>query len=290
MQVLDYLEKKGDLDKETRSRVPITNFGRLIGDPYVREKLGFDLKGGEILTTLDDEEVVKGLMYVVNNLASDTINVKDIYYKENRKEYVDNIPSEKLPDLTKSSGEPHVLEADSNIPSEAPLNAEKEKAPGQRTRSPSSKRKKLIPSDVRFEIDDNRVNNIYHELRKLDIDDFANSVAVLFRVFIELSLDSYIVKNSVGVVRNKVTLHGSDATEATLAAKLDAVGQALQKANKLDGQQIKPVKRAAQKDSFFASTITTLHQYIHNQHFSPTPTDLRMTWDNLQPFIEAVWN
>lgn len=35
--------------------------------------------------------------------------------------------------------------------------------------------------------------------------------------------------------------------------------------------------------------MATLHQYVHNEHVYPTTTDLRATWDTLQPFIEQVW-
>jgi hypothetical protein len=127
-------------------------------------------------------------------------------------------------------------------------------------------------------IEQSRINEIYHELRRLNINDYTNAVSVLFRVFLELSIDEYIEKNNLGtdlIVR--------------LNAKMNEVGNHLKAQGKMSDQQLKPVRRAAQGDSFLGTTITTMHQYIHNQHFHPAPQDLIATWDSLQPYFEAIW-
>ncbi|MBK8279612.1 MAG: hypothetical protein IPK94_05600 [Saprospiraceae bacterium] len=42
-----------------------------------------------------------------------------------------------------------------------------------------------------------KVNAIYHELLKLDVTKFTNAAGVLFRVFVELSVDSYIEEHKL---------------------------------------------------------------------------------------------
>src|SRR5690606_29740542 len=58
-------------------------------------------------------------------------------------------------------------------------------------------RKALIPSRLKLTIGQHRINRIYFELRKLDVEEFVNSVAVMFRVFIELSVDQYAQDHSI---------------------------------------------------------------------------------------------
>jgi hypothetical protein len=102
---------------------------------------------------------------------------------------------------------------------------------------------------------------------------------VLYRVFLELSADEYVKRE-----------HLATGEMDALGKKLLHVADALKRKGKLDDQQLKPVRRAAQRDSFLASTITTMHQYVHNPHFSPAPSDLRASWDSLEAFIKALWS
>jgi hypothetical protein len=41
------------------------------------------------------------------------------------------------------------------------------------------------------------------------------------------------------------------------------------------------------KHSLFA--IDTFNAYVHNRLVSPTAKDLKITWDNIQLFIEKIW-
>ncbi len=76
---------------------------------------------------------------------------------------------------------------------------------------------------------------------------------------------------------------------AKLSAKMNAVANHLGKNNKLNDQELKPIRHIAQTDSFLGTTLSTLHQYIHNQHFFPSPGDLLSGWDNLEKFFVVIW-
>lgn len=274
LQVLDFLEQRVDISRETRQKVPVTSLKRLLSNPYVRTKLGIDVRSGTVRTRVaDDSEVAKGLKRVIEDLASGTVRTKDIYLKDDRIRYIDSLPSEDLPDTSDLMSEFRRL----GVPL-APSGQEQPR-PARRSAPSRKARSRLIPRDFIINIDETRVNEIYRELKKLDIEQYTNAVSVLFRVFLELSLDVYSQRKKLGT-----------GERASLSKKLLAVADALSADGKLTDQQVKPVRRAAQKDTFLASTITTMHQYVHNPYFSPAPSDLRATWDSLQPFMEALWS
>lgn len=267
LQVLDFLEERGELHRGERNRIPVTSLRRLLGTPYVRTKLGIDLRDGEVVTRYPNTDVAKALGRVVHDLSSGKVKTQHIYTTDDRIRYVDSLPDSILPDLSHPHREFRTLGSKSPKAVSSPK-------PKQPTTQPP--RSRLVPRDLSLTISEPRLAEILRELRTLDLDDYKNAVAVLFRVFLELSLDSYIARHSLTVPER-------------LNVKLTAVAEDLKKHGKLSPQQLKPIKRAAQADSFFAPTITTMHQYVHNQYFFPAPSDLRATWDSLQPFIVAVW-
>ena len=140
-------------------------------------------------------------------------------------------------------------------------------------------RSQLIPRDCVLNVTDSRLRDIEQELRKLSVDSFPNAVSVMFRVFLELSADCYVEHAGL-----------STSVDAKLGTKLLEVTSHLASHKKLTRQQATPVRRAAQADSYLAPSVTVLHQYVHNPHMFPSPNELRIGWDNLQPWFIAVWS
>lgn len=266
-QALDFLQLRGTLSAELRSKVPGTNFKRLIETPAVRAKLGIDIQKGTLLLRAAEAKVAKALMHVINDLVSGTTKVGDIYTSTQRGQYAAALPARIIVTATGNAAIPVVT----NEPGTSirPVTA---------TRAPK-KRDRLIPRDCALSIPSGRIQNIVTELqRKLSLNDHTNAVSVLFRVFIELSVDSYIATN---LPRN--------SERAALQKKMEAVANNLVSRKKLTPKQRVPVSRACQKDSFLAPSITLMHNYVHNPHLFPAPSDLRAHWDSLQPFFKAVW-
>src|SRR4051812_41224861 len=54
IQILDFLQRRGDLTDEARSRVPTSTLGRIVGSPPIRAKLGLEVEKKVIYLLADD--------------------------------------------------------------------------------------------------------------------------------------------------------------------------------------------------------------------------------------------
>lgn len=275
LQILQFLEEKKIISPETRRKVPITSLKRLIKTPYIRKQLGIAFQNGVVVTNLPEKEVLKGLKRIVEDLASGKIKVPDIYYEKDRRKYIDSI-AEDLPDKSKAFEEFFAL---SETPPEEKI--AKTRAFHAKSSRPSRKKRiTLIPiRGFSLSINQSRINDIYYELKRLKVDDFPNAVSVLFRVFIELSVDEYIERHNLEI-----------DPRSSLSHKILTVAKHLKDRNLLNDQQLKVIRRYAQSNSFLGTTLTTMHQYVHNKYFHPAPGDLFASWDSLEPFFVAIWN
>jgi hypothetical protein len=269
LQVADFVRAKAPLDDATKEKIgkmPITNLARLVNDPDVRDAIGIRAEKGSLKGVLPETDLVRGLSRVVTDVATGTITVNNIRSKAQRQEYVERlVKSGALPPSTMKPISPWDLPAVYPRPTAG------------RGRPPTKTRKSLIPSRCALRIPHVRIARICRELKLLDADQFTNSAAVMLRVFLELSLDEYIRANKVSV-----------PGKGTLAQKLRAVADYLEKTGLLDRAALKAVRVAASsRDALFSTD--TLHAYVHNKDFAPKASDLKITWDNMQMFMEAIW-
>jgi hypothetical protein len=266
-QALDFLERRGDLTSDLRKAVPATSFRRLVGTPEVRAKLGLHVRDGKLYRLADEKKVAAALLYVAKDLASQQTKTQDIYTKKLRIEYAEKLPKHLVVHAA--------VDVTGAIPIEAETPLPKGKPPAPKVAKP---RDKLIPRDCVLNITEARLRDIERELRRLSLSEFKNAVSVLFRVFIELSADSYIHR-----------LKMPTSIDASLAKKLQDVVQDLVVRKKLTTQQAKPVNKACAAQGLLAPSVKLMHEYVHNQWILPEHADLRSAWDSLQPFVTAIW-
>ena len=143
----------------------------------------------------------------------------------------------------------------------------------------STSRKRIIPSSCKFKIPERRVNNIFIELKRLDVGKFPNSGSVLLRVFLELSLDYYIEKNpTLGIT-----------IDAKLHKKINRIADHFEKNKIMNKHELKPIRQSISKKNEIFST-ETLNAYVHNKHLNPISNDLKLIWDNIELFIKNFWS
>ena len=268
-QALDFLEAQGALTSEARGDVPVTSLRRLLGTPQFRECMGLGLKNRLLTLRADPPDAARALAHVVEDLITGHTKTRHIYTTEQRQQYAANLPSHIVvtPTIDAASAPPI---------SSVPRGTEKTKRPRVTRRAKA--RDRLIPDSCSLSVSAERTKNIETELRGLSLTRYTNSVSVLFRVFLELSVSAYITRHSIGL-----------APRATLSRKIREVADHLVSRNMLSEGERKPALRACQRDSFLAPSVSLMHQFVHNEHMFPAPADLRAHWDNLQPFVIAMW-
>ncbi|HBG74135.1 MAG TPA: hypothetical protein DDW79_01570 [Anaerolineae bacterium] len=284
LQVLDFVRINTDLSEATNQKIeagkfPITNLSRLINTPYVRNRLGINIRDDEIVTGQSKDGVLKGLTRVVEDLGSGRVTVSDIKRQSQRIDYINNLQPSELPQPEKASSDEQPLSLVANArKQQTPFPSPK---PGG-TGIQSTNRSTLIPKNCRLKVIQPRLVLIYKELRQLNLDEFINSAAVMLRVFMELSLDYFIEHNLTSWTQQKID-------NSSLAQKLLGVANHFEQSKVMTKQQLEPIKKAAGGQTLLAASITTLNGYIHNRFTTPGATELKTAWDDLQPFMEKLW-
>lgn len=277
LQAVDLVRDRGGLDQDTIDRlgdVPITTVQRVFNDPVIRKAIGVDLVRGQLALRVPEKEALKGLTRIVKDAAYGRLPVSRVDTKEDRQKYLGEFAKSDLPSAGTAEHEP--------VP--VGVGAGKAGAPDGRPRASSRRRSVLIPRAFVVSIADDKPNDIYHELRRLRLDDFKNAVSVLFRVFLELSVDHYLLSARL---MTKAQLQERDVT---LRKKLTRVADHMQQSSVMTRRELIPVRSVIGPQHFLAGSIDLLHAYVHDPNTMASPSDLRTAWTNLAPFIQRLWS
>jgi hypothetical protein len=281
LRVMELVLERSKLTESERveiRKLPLTTFERMLADPAVRSALGIDRNVSEVFLTIKDEAaVLNALKELALDVARGVITARIINSKEERTKVVSKWSAKRKPGL---HGEP--------IPS-TPLTGEQNPAPenvtpdpgaappkrGKSQRSPDQ-RTKLIPTSCLLNITDKKVQRIYIELKKLDVEGYENAVSVLLRVFLELSVDHFL---------DKVNRKQND--NAKLKTKMAVVDAKWIESKLASDSEMRVWRTALTSHTLFS--LNTLHGYIHSSHSIPTRRELVQTWDKMEFYIKLLW-
>lgn len=286
LQALDFVLEHGDITDEVRdqiaTRFPISTLERLLATPSVRSAIGFDIKEGKLQTELPADEALKPLRRMVIDLATDEINVTKVKSKKQQEDYISGFKSSDKPDLKRKSGTATPVDSltDNDFAPAPSKTAKKPRAPK------SAPRTSIVPKTCRLNITNAKIEKIYGELKTLQLAKHVHAIGVLLRVFLEMSVDEYLVSKA----GEKLTFvaKGGHTGFKTLASKVkETISHMV--ANGATEDDFKGVT-AGLNDRHHPFAIDTLHAYIHNRFFTPTEGNLVTGWDNAQRFFETIWS
>lgn len=271
-----------DIPDELKERVLgqgyVTTFWRMIEQSSAWDEFGFSInEQGELFVASDGFK--DKLKVIINDVLKKSTYNDKLFSRLDNKEiasYLKEIDEEKISQAQK--------EVKDNVSEN--LFGEQSIGLGSgnkiKVNQKSSLREYLIPKQFRITICEAKINNIYRELQNdLLLNDskkaVPNAVGVLFRVFLETSIDYYWEKKGNAFTK-----------DIKLAGKITKVAQYLQDNNIATINQLKNIRTVAtDKNNLLA--IENFHSYVHDYRTQPSSSDLKAKWDNLQDFFEIIY-
>lgn len=265
---------------ENPRRFPITNLERLMESQAGRNFLCVEpdpehgFKG-----SVSPAEFKRGFAKVVSDVAEGIVTSRDLNDSYSIKKYLDKIKSHKPDEENEGSFN---LKNLIKKPQKSVATPTKQK--GTKARRSTTK---LIPSDLKCGVDNQRIHDVFNELRRLNVTDFPNAVAIMLRVLLELSVSHHIQR--AGKTNDLLAHHAGRKNRVdwhpSLRQQLDYMLQYMD-------LSLEPLERKA-LSQFLSSTHTaftldSLDLFVHNKNVHPTEPELRAIWAKVEPLFRIV--
>ena len=260
-----------------------TNLGRLLEDPYVRECIGIAKRNKQLVSLRNRSEVETMLLSIVRDISRPDFKVAEIYNKELRKKYIDDLCQKVNIPNTPTDQEWKIDPESDN----EEIKSTSDDAKTQKAKPKLRERTTLIPSGVKLPIPtkQSRAYDVFKELTTLSAKKYPNSVAVMFRVFLELSVDVYL--ETFNLLRDG-QLTANESGTPNLQGNVNRVINDMVQKGFINKDLMKGIKSELNNTNSPLS-IDSLNAYVHNGHFFPFYLHLLTGWDNVQPFFNILW-
>jgi len=263
MQILKFFQEKTKQSINARD-LKISTLNRIISNPESRSYLGIDVRGGNVIIVASEKDVLSRLDTLFNKIIVDDVAVKEVYHTHDSIKFMKDLLGEKPKTISK-------------VTTISPAGTTKTAPASIKSLPKTGSRNTLIPKNCIIRIPETKINNIYHELKDLHLDGATNAIGVLFRVFLETTLDCYADRHGI-----------SFGPKIKLAGKITAITADLEKRKLATSKQLNNIRSVTNKQATVLS-IDSFHEYVHSFKTQPVPLDLIFKWDNLQEFFEIIW-
>ncbi|MCZ4290214.1 hypothetical protein [Hoeflea alexandrii] len=268
LNLADEIEKRLKSAHMLPSRkVPRSNMNRLLSAETLRNRLGISVRKGKLEFVREEQATLRALQRVATDLAMRTVTLENIWDAESKLEYIDQLDREGVL--------PTVAPVKGAVPASATA-----LVPARAPKSTSGRPKSwphLIPDldyGIVWTARLQRHREIWEELQfRLELSEHPNAISVLLRVLVELSVDCYVVQNSLG------TVHENDK----LSRKAAKVAEHMQEKGKIDKKYLGAINKLQQGEGLIS--MDTLNRYVHSPNFSVSPEHLKMLWGTLSTFF-----
>jgi hypothetical protein len=285
---------------------------RFFGHSYLKNGLGVEISSKGTVS-FDNGDTVMGselLSRILNDLVSlrpDTTSYYDEEPRENFLKDYDELSVKKKAGSkasanggsgTKTSGSTNSNENKNGTDNNGENNngnGEDEKGKGTKKRPARRRndRKTLAPKDKRLTlyIHQDRINDLYHDLRKLDVTDqkgMRNVGAVMLRVFLDLTLTHFLEDQSVPLDKDSSNRKKTSWRDigVPLPNKLKSALNYIDPEHK--EKNLKEARQALASD--FSHSLHLLHEQVHDLEASTlTHKETIQYWDRYHPLFQKIY-
>ena len=256
-QVFQYADKK----QINREGVDLSTFDRLISNSDIRKELGLDFPDNTLV--ISDKTVLNPhLEKIFQKMSESDFSVRDINRSKQCIEWFNDVVGSSI-----------------SYQKRPPTSGGK-KPPTARK---STERTRLIPKQYSLNIQPPKINDIFLELRDdLPLSNTSksapNAVGVLFRVFLEASIDHYLQTVQADIDRVK------------LPKKIKMITRFMAEHDIANEEQLSAIRQTTQSDETDVLHIDRFNEVVHSTTITPLTRDLKENWNRLQSFMTILWN
>lgn len=293
-QLHDYAKTLQTLTPEERKIVndihafPLTTFIRIFESSVGKNffKLSRDEHTKEFVCSITKDEFEAALTFITREIISGNMTSRSVSTNSQLQEYI-TAKYRKLEEWPKSSGTPVLISSWGALPT--PVLPEPTTPPEPQLSQPSSGTNRRnrnvykISAALHLDSKNDRLSEVFYELKKITYSTQPNTFAVMLRVFLDLAVSDYIKSTKL---EDELLVFAKN--QPKLAEKLHCRICFLQK--KLDGELDKNSKTAISKflDSKNIVSLDTLNFYVHHNIIFPGKDDLRNLWNVIYEFTKYL--
>lgn len=282
MLEMHHLAKSMDINESLKPKVfddrafPITNLERFYNDKNVMYFLGIEFDHfGKVHGKIDKNEFEKGFKKIVEDVATGVIDSRKYNSVKERKKYLDKLPDQYRPNLSKSGS----FGKSDFEPSTTPAVGKK----GERKTSKRVPTGLFYQRDLPFNLSSTSLRLMYNELKDIDVAKFPNATHDLLRSFLECALVFYLKDTEQYEAVKKHNSHNPSLSEMLTFVASDKCGT-------IDDANIVQVANQIKTNWGNAYSLERMNMINHNENWNSTEMEVRGAWGKIEGLMKILLN
>lgn len=282
MLEMHHLAKSIDINESLKPKVyddrnfPITNLERFYNDKNVANFLGIEFDhSGKMQGKIEKNEFEKGFKKIVEDVATGEIDSRKYNSIKERKKYLDKLPEQYRPDLSKSGSFGTSDFEPASLPDE-----DKKK---ERKTSKKIPKGLFFQRDLPFNLPSTSLRLMYNELKNIDVAKFPNATHDLLRSFLECALVFYLKETSQYEKIRKNSNHNPSLGEMLTFVASD-------KCTTIDDANIVQVVNQIKKNWGNNYSLERMNMINHNENWNSTEMEVRGAWGKIEGLMKILLN
>lgn len=282
MLEIHHLAKSININDSLKAKVhddrdfPITNLERFYDDKNVSGFLGIEFdRLGKVKGKIDKIEFEKGFKKIIEDVAMGDIDSRRYNKIEQRKKYINDLPNQYKPDLSKtgSFGSSDFKELD------VPENKKGKKG----ERSKKIPKGLFFQSDLPFKLSSTSLRLMYNELRDIEVKTFPNATHDLLRSFLECVLVFYLkATEEYGLVKAR------NYDNPSLSEMLEFISSDV--CISIGDKNIKQVVKQIKSNYAHSYSLARMNMINHNENWNSDEKEVRSAWGKMEGLFKVLLN